>query len=139
MNEAVKLHRAFSRTGRDPATILASIPMRASGRRRSALTLLVVVLLGGIIMPGVDAMLFHGRGAGTTFGARLEATSSGEHAIQCPQADQLRSGRALAATPPQTNTATPIGIAVIVCNTAVLLSTPVHTPVLPRAPPSLLA
>jgi hypothetical protein len=98
--------------------------MRASGRRRSALTLLVVVLLGGIIMPGVDAMLFHG---------------SGEHAVQCPQADQLRSGRALAATPPQTNTATPIGIAVIISNAPLLLSIPVHTPVLPRAPPSLLA
>jgi hypothetical protein len=52
------------------ATLLASIPMRASGRRCSALTLLVVVLLGGIIMPGVDAMLFHGRGAGTTFEPR---------------------------------------------------------------------
>jgi len=113
--------------------------MRASGRRCSALTLLVVVLLGGIIMPGVDAVLFHGRGAGTPFGARLEATSSGEHAVQCPQADQLRSGRALAATPPQTSTATPIGIAVIVRSTPLLLSNPVHTPVLPRAPPSLLA
>ena len=113
--------------------------MRASSRRRSALTLLLVVLLGGIIMPGVDAMLFHGRGAGTSFGARLEATSSGEHAVQCPQSDQLRSGRALAATPPQTNTATPIGNAVIVCNTPLLLSIAVHTPVLPRAPPSSLA
>ena len=113
--------------------------MCTSGRRRSALTLLLVVLLGGIIMPGVDAMLFHGRGAGTPFGARLEATSSGEHAVQCPQSDQLRSGRALAATPPQTNTATPTVIAVIACNTPFLLSAPVHTPVLPRAPPSLIA
>ena len=113
--------------------------MHASGRRRSAFTLLFVVLLGGIIMPGVDAMLFHGRGTGTPFGARLEATSSGEHAVQCPQSDQLRSGRALAATPPSTSTATPTVIAVIACATQVRLSTPVHTPVLPRAPPSFLA
>jgi hypothetical protein len=113
--------------------------MRAPGRRRSALALLVVVLLGGILMPGVDAMLFHGRGAGTPFGARLEATSSGAHAVQCPQADQLRSGRALAATPPQTHAAIPIGVAVITRNTSLRIATPVHTPVLPRAPPSFLA
>ncbi|HEY7027760.1 MAG TPA: hypothetical protein VH438_09160 [Gemmatimonadales bacterium] len=113
--------------------------MHSFRRRLPALALLLVGLFGGVILPGADAVMFHGRGAATALEVRLEATSSGGHAVQCPQADQLRGGRVLVASSPQTHAEMPVGVAIIARNNPHLLSAPVHTSVLPRAPPSYLA
>ena len=121
--------------------MLASLSMlRASKSRLAALTLLLVLILGGMALPGMDAALFHARGAATGNGSRLEGpNSAGSHAIQCPLAQLLASGRAIAGDSPEPHVAPPTFAEFV---TPALLPFPtsgLRSPDLARAPPSRLA
>jgi hypothetical protein len=112
---------------------------RAPRSRLQALILLLVLVLGGMALPGMDAAVFHARGAATGNGSRFDAPdSAGAHSIQCPLAQLLVSGRALAGNAPQTHSIPAAFVALVTNRYSTLESSPLRTPDLPRAPPQPL-
>ena len=108
-------------------------------RRLRGLTLLLVLILGGMALPGMDAAVFHARGAATGDGARFDAPDSGgAHSIQCPLAQLLVSGRALAGHTPLPHSTPAVAVEFVASTPPVLESSPTYTPDLPRAPPLLV-
>ena len=111
----------------------------APRRRLQALTLLLVLVLGGMALPGIDAAVFHARGAATGDGGRFEGPDSpGAHSIQCPLAQLLVSGRALAGNPPLSHSTPATAVGFVASAPPVLEAVQPYTPDLPRAPPLLV-
>lgn len=101
--------------------------------------LLLGMVLGGLGLPALDAVIYHGaRSQAVSHNAVAAPGTPAGHAVLCAVADQLASTRSLAATPPQPFTAVSL-IAV----RADAPSSPTTTlaqfsPALPRAPPLAL-
>lgn len=104
--------------------------------RLQALTLLAILVFGGMALPALDAKIYHsggGRSRSTSQVEQLGGPTS--HALQCPLALLIQSSRALAATPQVPHALIVAVVEEPLPDLPLPRRTANHAPALPRAPP----
>ena len=104
--------------------------------RLQALALLAILVFGGMVLPALDAKIYHSGGGRLHNKSQVEQLGGPtSHALQCPLAVLIQSSRALAATPQVPDALIVAVVQEPLPDLPLPRSTAHHAPALPRAPP----